>query len=410
MKDYLKIQIKQFSEEGWTIIIRKINALCMILLALPLMFIVRILRPLILIRFGDLMSDRIGHLAQNTELYLCEIEAGIRKKGLFDIFFMTKPIANQQLKKMVERMAEFRVWNFAYWINRVGNWLPGWQEHIVFTPSRDINNLFDKIKPHSSFTEEEEIRGVEEKRKIGLPDNADYICFFARDSAYLNRTFNSRNWDYHNYRDCNINNYLSAADEMTKRGYYMVRMGAVVKSPLNTNNPMIIDYATKGRTDFLDVYLSAKCKIFLSCGAGIDAIPMIFRKPTVFVNFMPLFYIHSWSSNDLTIPKKLWLRKEKRFLIFREIISSDTGEFLRSEQYEEQGIDVIENSPEEIMAITVEMDDRIKGTWKSTPEDEELQQQFWDIMKSGKNFKSTHGIIKSRIGAGFLRQNKNLLK
>ena len=41
-------------------------------LALSFMLLIIILRPFILIRFGLLHSDRIGHFATNTELSLCE--------------------------------------------------------------------------------------------------------------------------------------------------------------------------------------------------------------------------------------------------------------------------------------------------------------------------------------------------
>ena len=38
---------------------------------LPLIIAIIILKPLVKIRFGLINSDRIGHLAANTELYLC---------------------------------------------------------------------------------------------------------------------------------------------------------------------------------------------------------------------------------------------------------------------------------------------------------------------------------------------------
>ena len=36
-------------------------------------------------------------------------------------------------------------------------------------------------------------------------------------------------------------------------------------------------------------------------------------------------------------------------------------------------LELIENTPEEIKAVTIEMDERLNGTWKTTEEDEELQ-------------------------------------
>lgn len=61
-------------------------------------------------------------------------------------------------------------------------------------------------------------------------------------------------------------------------------MGVIVKEALNTTNPMIIDYATKSSTDFLDIYLGAKCRFFLGSTGGINAVPRIFQRPVAYVN------------------------------------------------------------------------------------------------------------------------------
>ena len=47
------------------------------LLALPLVVLMRILRPLILIRVGPLPSQRVGRFAFDVETYLCERELGL---------------------------------------------------------------------------------------------------------------------------------------------------------------------------------------------------------------------------------------------------------------------------------------------------------------------------------------------
>ena len=74
-------------------------------------------------------------------------------------------------------------------------------------------------------------------------------------------------------------------------------------------------------------------------------------------------------------------------------------------QYEEDGIELIENTPEEIESLAIEMDERLKGTWHTTYEDEELQKRFWDVFPKSE----LHGEIKSRIGSEFLRENRDML-
>jgi putative glycosyltransferase (TIGR04372 family) len=258
---------------------------------------------------------------------------------------------------------------------------------------------------HLSFTPEEERLGLAALRELGIPDDTPFVWFHARDSTYLNAVHPKPNWHYHDYRDSSIHNYVPAAEELTRRGYFAVRMGGIVREALTTTNPMIIDCAMKSRNDFLDIFLGAKCRFALGCPSGITGISMIFRRPVAWVNFIPLGYAPTWGPNDLFIPKKLWLREECRFLTFREILDSGIGWFWKSEQYEQLGIEVMENTPKEITALAVEMDERLKGTWQTTEEDDELQRNFWSLFKPSE----LHGIIVSRIGAEFLRQNRELL-
>jgi len=139
-------------------------------------------------------------------------------------------------------------------------------------------------------------------------------------------------------------------------------------------------------------------------------VPRIFRRPVVCVNLIPLGvnHLHAFTGNPYTlfVPKKLWLRREKRFLTFRDIIDLGADEFFHSEQYENAGIDVMENTSDEIAAVTVEMDERLKGTWQECENDKDLQKQFWAILV---NDKAEHK-LRMRIGADFLRKNKELLK
>lgn len=407
IEDYtslLEHLVKQIRKGGLFVFFQKLKVYLLTILLLPLIFVVRLVRPFILIRFGCLWSSRIGHYTTNTELYLCMRDAELQKKRLFDMFFNEPIISNYQLKKMWGRT--LHVSNMASYIYKANRLLPGYKKHIMpLSKNRDINSLYEQIPPHVSFTPEEEKRGLEELRKMGILNESKFICFINRDSAYLNSIKPNGDWSYHSFRNCDGYKFIVAAEELVRRGYFAIRMGSIVKESLNTNNPRIVDYATKYRTDFMDIYLCSKCYFFISPGIGLDAVPALFRKPILYANFIPFEQIHSWGSNYLFIPRKLWITSEKRFMAFREILESGAGRFTSTKQYEKMGIEIIENTPEEIASVTIEMDERLKGTWQTTEEDEELQQRFWSLFKSS----DWHGVIRSRIGRDFLRQNKDLL-
>jgi putative glycosyltransferase (TIGR04372 family) len=89
---------------------------------------------------------------------------------------------------------------------------------------------------------------------------------------------------------------------------------------------------------------------------------------------------------------------------FSEIINLEFGGNDTNEIFASLNLELIENTSEEILDVTVEMVERLNGTWKTTEEDEELQERFWALFGPDK--------LKSpdlRIGTEYLRQNKDLL-
>ena len=92
-------------------------------------------------------------------------------------------------------------------------------------------------------------------------------------------------------------------------------------------------------------------------------------------------------------------------MTFSEIVESGAGGYFYGENYEPLGIEVIENTADEISAVAVEMDERLNDTWQTTEEDQELQQCFWSLFKVNE----PNGTFRPRVGAEFLRSNQDLL-
>jgi len=102
----------------------------------------------------------------------------------------------------------------------------------------------------------------------------------------------------------------------------------------------------------------------------------------------------------------MWSIKDKRFLTFREMFAEGIDQWHTTAEYERAGIEVIENSSEEILALTQEMNARIDQTWVPHSEDEELQKRYKSFYPPEHY---SYG-FPSRIGAEFLRQNQELLR
>lgn len=396
------------------------------ILAIPVVGVIRLLHPWFLVRFGDLIASRVGHFAGNTELYLCERDADINqpKQRHVDIFCMLAPVSNKQLATMWKRVIPhiWPSWLLAS-VRRLNQAMPGYELYVVGKNTqhdRDVHNLLDRFPPHLQFTDEEEARGKAGLRELGIPEGAPYVCLMVRDSAYLTSHqlpgHQKADFSYHDYRDCDIQNFVLAAEELAGRGYFVVRMGAKVHEAINTPHPRVIDYATNGmRTDFMDVYLGAKCTFCLTSGTGWDSIAWsTFRRPVVVTNCVPIGYSVTFSSKFLLTAKRLISSDQRRELSLREISAQGIGAELNGNADKLKNIQFVENTPEEIRDVAIEMTERLNGTWREHEGDEALQKRFWELFPTDAvsiaNGGALHGQIRARFGASFLRANRDWLQ
>ena len=92
-------------------------------------------------------------------------------------------------------------------------------------------------------------------------------------------------------------------------------------------------------------------------------------------------------------------------MTFPEIINEGKRWLYETEEYERLGIQVIDNTPDEILNVTKEMELRISGDWPPTNEDIELQKAFQSLLEPSDLAQD----IVTTIGSDFLRNNRNLL-
>jgi putative glycosyltransferase (TIGR04372 family) len=193
---------------------------------------------------------------------------------------------------------------------------------------------------------------------------------------------------------------------MTQIGYKAIRMGSKVHEALQTSNPSIVDYASNDmRTELLDLYLVSLCKFFVTTGTGLEAVAQVFRRPLVFVNFPQFGHMDLMENTALFLPKHFWSIQEKRMLTFPEIFQSGAHVFTLQAQYQRANIESVDNTPEEIVAIVSEMEQRLSGTWVGCTEDEALQ----DRLRAIWPHRSSGGPLMARMGMQFLRQHPELL-
>lgn len=374
------------------------------LMVLPLVLIMRLCAPFVRVRIFVISLDRIGSVLPHFDTYMRKREMGLNETGCLDIFcFKRGKIANTQIPKMITRVVKIRP--IAFWVDKLNRRIPGWQRHVVPMECKlDRGDADETTSIPLRFSPEELTRGRAELEKMGIPAQTPFICFHARDAAYLRTYQPIIDWDYHSYRNADINNYVPAAEWMVKRGYYAVRMGRHVEKKIRSGESRIIDYAAKGGTDFMDIYLGSQCRFFIAGSDGLAKVPTIFRRPVIWVDFVPLSALDIILPGQLFIPKKYWLIKEGRWMTFAEMLGPDVASYNKTGDFEKADIKVVNNTPEEIVDVTMEMEDRLNGTWRQTEEDRVLHERFLEIVTAGNKRR-----LFGTIGTKFLREHKDWL-
>ena len=241
--------------------------------------------------------------------------------------------------------------------------------------------------------------------------NKKYICLNVRDGEYMART-RSREMSYHDYRDSDIKTYVAAAEALAELGYTVFRMGAIVKEPLVSKHPRVIDYATNGmRSEFLDVYLGAQCAFAVSTGSGWDGIPTIFRRPLLFVNHLPVFRPSAATFPIVFFPKILLDNRTNGLLKLDDLIKREISNALNSQAYKDAGVIIRDLSSEELVEAVTEMVARVEGTFVETPEQKEMQAKLRHVLSTHPKLQPSPNFypVRAQFASCFLSRYPNFL-
>ena len=275
-------------------------------------------------------------------------------------------------------------------------------DHTFETSSKDQYNLLDKSNPILSFSTKEKKEGFNFLKKIGLSENSKFVCLQVRDEAYLS----NEKYKYHDYRNCDVENFRDACNFLADKNIYVLRMGSKVSKKISFSNSKIIDYATIGvRTDFLDIFLGSKCLFWLSTGSGIDNMSKLFRKPILYVNQAPIGHITTYQKTALIIFKHFFNLKNNKKLNLEELQKKDLCFATSKKKFDEENVIIKENDPNEIKEATREMYTRVReGFWDEWNETKVKQKIFWNKFPYKRKL---HGNIVANIGKNFLLKNEN---
>jgi putative glycosyltransferase (TIGR04372 family) len=256
-----------------------------------------------------------------------------------------------------------------------------------------INALWDKKPPILSLSEKDLINGHEKLLQLGIPESAWFVCIHAREGKY-----SPVDEPIHQHRNSDITTYLDAINEITSRGGYVIRVG-----DRNTKQlPKImglIDYAnSKLKSEMLDVFLLANAKFILGDSSGAALVGSVFGVPCALVNMTPITST-GILKKDIFI-HKLHFDQNGCKLSLNDLRRINLANARNSSNYHTQCIEIRDNSPAEILEITIEMFNRLENKRN----DEPLIDTNVSYLIDGDYSYGT----KSRIGEHFLECNSSV--
>jgi len=223
-----------------------------------------------------------------------------------------------------------------------------------------INALWDNRPPILSLSEKDLINGHEKLLQLGIPESAWFICIHAREGKY-----SPIDEPIHQHRNSDIATYIDAINEIISRGGYVIRVG-----DRNTKQlPKImglIDYANSNlKSEMLDVFLLANAKFILGDSSGVALISTVFGVPCALVNMTPITST-GILKKDIVI-HKLYFDQNGCKLSLNDLRRINLANARSSSSYQTQCIEIRDNSPAEILRITIEMFNRLENKCNDEP-------------------------------------------
>lgn len=359
-----------------------------LLFVLPLLYLIE---PFWRLRFGNPIDERIGHLVMNIDYFARHLQLrGWPKRTTFVLFSNTA--ANRTILGMWKRVfcvVEGRLPRFLSVAAQPILERTRFHIKLSFPYDMELHRAYSEAQPVLGFSEDQDRRGREFLKRIGMGENDWFICFHSRDPAYL-ALHRPNVPSKPSLRDCSILNYLPAVRWVTEQGCFAFRMGQDMSEDMpETDNPRIIDYAKHHRSDFLDAWLLGRCRFFLGNTSGLINIPWAFNLPTGYANYAPYRGV-GIGKYCIWIPK-LMKNREGRLLTFKEIdalgllkkhYGPDPFDGEAAEAYESLGVQWVENDADDILGLAQDIMDSLKGNLLRD-DVRALQWRFYARLQSG---------------------------
>lgn len=348
---------------------------------------------------------RIGHLAAEPDWYLKRIALG--EDAPRRAILMVRKSANPALLSLWRPHLDVVTEGFRYRLLRPLLHFPDLVidlgEGIVATEGAAdyarVQCLWHGRAPLLALPGEMERQGRAALRRMGVPEGAWFVCVHAREGGYA-----PKDEFVHAHRNSSIADMAPAIDAIVARGGWCIRMGDPTMVPMAPRDGLI-DYAlSPEKSPATDVFLCARARFFLGNTSGLSVLAGAFGVRSALVNMIPHAAALGVGADDIVIPKLL-ARSDGALLGFAEIHAREIANYRAAELFQRDGITVIDNTPEEIRDLVLQMLHELDGIAAEDDRDRSLQAAYRALLRPSHY--SYHA--KSRVGRAFLSAHAGLL-
>lgn len=359
-------------------------------------------------RHVTVFTDRIGHLALEPDCLVKEQTLGLLPRRKWILLAPPTRVANNHLLTYwIHHFIVIRSAPVCFLISNMSRF--GFMRHNVSHYARKIGTAQDAYRVYADWGNRPPLLKLNADdvewgdlmlRKLGLPDQAWFVCVHAREGGYspIDETL-------HSHRNSNIENTIPAMQEIIRRGGWVLRIGDSSMRPLKKMEK-VIDYAHHpAKSERLDIVLCAKARFLLGNTSGIAVVSSTFGTPCALANMIPLGVLW-FNPFDISIPKLLRHQSSKKILTIESVLGSEIANYQYALQYKVKGLIVEENSAEDIRCLTVEMLDQLDGKIKKGANEHAIQLCAHGLINQSHYAYKT----KANFSLTFLKNHPELLQ
>ena len=347
-----------------------------IFIGYPLAIFQRISFPLLKLRICIFPTNYLGHFVFEADRYI-SLNLGIG----FKTCFTTQPvIANSYFLNILKQRLKFFPRFIIVPTYLAQHTLPRNGEYVLKIGY--VSKLQDEVLVRQSdpWFSLDNLDNYPIKNKVYLDSKVKpIIAFFLRDADFRSELNNPLTLSSSNYRDVTAKNYIPLARSLSSK-FSIVKMGRGTKYRQDQDNQFWYNYSVShDQSDFNDFLLVGNSDICVTTDSGSITMPLLFRKKMIQTNLSLFGLVNGPSSTFVTLKDHRYIASDK-LLSLKELF--ELGIHLISDQknFDLLGVEVMENSQEDLNQLTEEIEDLYSGIWRPNKLNREvcsiIQKQF----------------------------------